>query len=195
MFDFLRGRLASKAPTEVVIDCGGVGYLLQISLNTFGALPEDGEVQLWVQPVYTETAQRLYGFATEIERTVFRLVQGVKGIGPTLALNLMSHDRPEQMVARLRTGEVTALTRVKGIGKKTAERLLVELKDRLPAQGSETSRPNLESVLIQALTSLGLNASEADTRCRRTLEQYPDENSVEVLLRHCLQEGVRAAGR
>lgn len=198
MFEYLNGTLVQKAPTEVVVDCGGVGYLLHVSLTTFSQLGEPpAEVKLFVHPHYAENVQRLYGFFTAEERTLYRLVQGVRGIGPALALNLLSHERPELLVERLRSGDVTALTRVKGVGRKTAERLLVELKDRLPAMTEllPGTPSHLQQTLVQALVSLGLNPSEAVQRSQRALEAQSGEADLEILLRLCLQDGARGAGR
>lgn len=194
MFDYLAGTLAKKAPTEVVVDCGGVGYLVHVSLHTSAALPAAGPVKLLVHVHQSENGQKLFGFWAELERSLFRLFQGVRGVGPTLAMNLLSHGAPEELVARLRAGDVKELTRIRGIGRKTAERLLVELKDRLPEVGAHPGpRRRREDVLAQALVSLGLTPAEAGERALRVLKEAPDEERLEVLLRACLREGGRSA--
>ena len=193
MFEFLRGELARKAPTEAVLDVGGVGYLVSISLQCFTALPERGPVKLLVHVHTSDAGTRLFGFLEEGERTLFRMLQSVRGVGPGVALTLLSHEPPAALSARIHGGDVKGLTRLKGIGTKTAERLVLELKDKLVALPGAIEAASDERVLIQALESLGVDAPEAASRARKTLEALPQERRVEILLRHALQ--ARAAGR
>ena len=196
MFEYLAGELTRKSPTEVVVECAGVGYCVHISLNTFTALPERGSVRLYVHPHYAENNQRLFGFADEEERTLFRLLHGVRGIGPVLALSLLSHEPVAALVQRLRAGDVSGLTRVKGVGRKTAERLLVELRDRLEvALPAVSATPDQEHPLRQALESLGLTPAEAGTRARQVLAEAGAETELGELLRQALQAGSRSASR
>ena len=192
MFEYFAGNLVHRAPTEVVVDCGGVGYLLLISLNTYAALPERGPVKLLAHGHYGENVRRLYGFATAEERALFRLLQGVRGVGPGLAMALLSHETPERLKELLQAGEVTRLTRVKGVGRKTAERLVVELKDRLPQVAASVGAGDLEAVLSRALVTLGLTPSEAERRARETLRESGKEDRLEVLLRSALRASSRA---
>ena len=194
MFEYLAGELTRKTPTEAVVECAGVGYRLSISLQTFSALVDSGPVRLLTHAHYSENDQRLYGFATDSERKLFRLLQGVRGIGPALAMTVLSHESSEQIVQRLKSGDVTGLTRIKGIGRKTAERLLVELKDRLPQLTSAPiGDPSLESIVQQALGNLGVTPSEAADRARQVLAAHPGEQRVEVLLREALRQDARSA--
>lgn len=202
MIEYLSGELTRKSPTEVVVECGGVGYAVQVSLNTYAALPRgrDGAaVRLLIHPHYGENVQRLYGFHAEQERALFRLLQSVRGVGPSLALALLSHEPVDSLLHRLRAGDITGLTRVKGVGRKTAERLMVELRDRLPEVTGTTLDPSApasdrQQMLVQALASLGLTPSESEERARRVLDQAPADARIEELLRRALHQGARAAG-
>ena len=196
MFEYLEGRLIEKTATSAVIDCGGVGYRLHISLETSAALPSSGPVKLLVHPYYSESDQRLYGFATTAERELYRLLQGVRGVGPSVAMAILSHEPPERLIARLQAGDLTGLTRIKGIGKKTAERLLLELKDALASlgAGAATAAPPMEDTLARALENLGLGAAEARQRSRTVVRDHPDEHRVEELLRRALRRDGPDAG-
>ncbi len=188
MIEYLEGNLARKSTTEVVVDCGGVAYLVHVSLNTTSQLPASGSVKVLIHTHFSDNGQRLYGFSSESERSLFRILQGVRGVGPALALTLLSHEPADRLLGRLRDGDVNGLTRVKGIGRKTAERLLVELRDRLgalgPSFGGDQAR---ENALVQGLMSLGLNEAEAATRARRVLRDATPEAELDELLRRALQ--------
>jgi Holliday junction DNA helicase RuvA len=193
VFEFLDGELARKTPTEAVVDVNGVGYLLSISLQCFTALPERGRVKLLVHVHTTESGSRLVGFIDERERSMFRLLQSVGGIGPNVALALLSHEMPAALAARIRAGDVKGLTRIKGIGTKTAERLVLELKDKVVAEPGAIAVADQEQLLVQALESLGLDPADATARAKAAAKALPKEERVEVLLRHALR--ARAAGK
>ena len=130
----LRGRLASKEPHRIIVDVGGVGYLVLIPLSTFYRLPEvPAEVMLHTFTHVREDAIQLFGFHTRDEQTLFELLQGVSGIGPRLATNILSGISVDDLVAALSQGDVTRLRAVPGVGKKLAERLVLELRERPPA--------------------------------------------------------------
>jgi Holliday junction DNA helicase RuvA len=195
MIEFLAGTVHHRSPGEVVIECGGVGYGVHTSLNTFSELPDRGPVHLLIHHHFSESSQRLFGFLDESERALFRLLQGVRGIGPALALTLLSHEPPDALVARLKSGDVTGLTRIKGVGRKTAERLLVELRDRLSELAASSGRAatNQEVVLVQAMTNLGIPPSESELRARRVLAEAPGE-PIEELLRLALKSTPQSRG-
>jgi Holliday junction DNA helicase RuvA len=193
VFDHLRGEIVRKTPTEAVIDVQGVGYLVTISLKCFESLPASGPATLWVHVHSSESGTRLYGFVEQEERALFRMLQGVRGVGPGVARTLLSHEAPSQLAARIRAGDVKGLMRMKGIGTKTAERLVVELRDRLGRGIAATGTEPVEQVLGQALMSLGLDESEAARRARAVVETLPGESRVEVLLREALR--ARSAAR
>lgn len=193
MFDFLQGELARKGPTDAVVAVNGVGYLLSISVQSYAALPAQGAVKLLVHVHSNDSGTRLFGFVDERERAFFRLLIGVSGIGPMLALTLLSHEQPPAIAARIKAGDVKGLTRIKGIGTKTAERLILELKDKVVAEPGAVEIADQERLLIQALSSLGLEPVDAAARARATLKAHPSEKQVEQLLRHALQARVAGA--
>ncbi len=193
MFDFLRGEVARKSPGEVVVDVHGVGYLLSISAQCYAALPTRGAATLLVHVHTNDSGTRLFGFVDEQERLLFRQLQGVRGIGPSVALTLLSHETPDALAGRIRAGDVKGLTRIKGIGTKTAERLVLELKDVVAPGLIATLPASQEDSLLRALQSLGLDSGEALARTRAVLAQHPADASLEVLLRAALKS--RSAGR
>ncbi|MFA5026529.1 MAG: Holliday junction branch migration protein RuvA [Candidatus Methylomirabilota bacterium] len=167
----LRGRLLAKEPHRVVVEVGGVGYQVFVPLSTFYRLPEvSGEVSLFTHTHVREDALQLFGFSSRDEQTLFELLQGVSGIGPRLATNILSGISVEELVPALSDGNVARLRAVPGVGKKLAERLVVELREKaasaLTAAGSPApplaagTDPTLEDV-ISALVNLGCNRKEA----------------------------------
>ncbi len=172
MYESIRGRLVSKAPGHAVVETGGLGFRVLVPLSTFERLPASGaEASLWTHLVVREDDWRLFGFATEEERALFRACLGVSGVGPATALALLSGMSARDLRVAVVSGDVTALTRVKGIGKKTAERLVVDLKDAFAAESSVALEPALQTGIpadaVAALVALGIDPSEAAARVRR----------------------------
>ncbi|MFM8387245.1 MAG: Holliday junction branch migration protein RuvA [Planctomycetia bacterium] len=168
MFDSIHGRVLVREPARVVLEAAGLGYLLHVPLGTFDALPAvGGEARLLLHLVVREDEWRLYGFATGREREAFRDLLRVSGVGPALALVLLSGLGHEALVDAVRSGDVRALVRVKGVGKKTAERVVVELKERWAAGAGEPVLPAPQGVAgdaLRALVALGLEPAEAARR-------------------------------
>ena len=187
MFDFLEGDLARRAPNEAVVACGGVGYLAAISLESFKALPEHGRVRLLIHVHTSDAGVRLFGFVEERERLLFRKLISVSGVGPALALTLLSNLPPAELAIRIVEGDVKTLTRIKGIGTKTAERLILELKDKLTVEPGIAATSAPEQLLEQALESLGLDGSEAAALARATVKGSVGETRLELLLRTALR--------
>jgi holliday junction DNA helicase RuvA len=166
----LHGRLTGKESHRIIVDVGGVGYLVHIPLSTFYRLPEPpGEISLHVFTHVREDAIQLFGFHTRDEQTLFELLQGVSGIGPRLAINILSGIAVEELVLALSGGDVVRLRAVPGVGKKLAERLVVELREKAagtalagaaPAAPPAASDRLLEDV-VSALLNLGCNRKEA----------------------------------
>ncbi len=182
MFESIRGPLVLKEPARCVAEAGGLGYTINISLSTYEDLPRQGEEAfLYLHPVVREDGWRLFGFSRSDEREVFRDLLRVNGVGPLMALSLLSGFRPKELAATVGQGDVRSLTRVKGIGKKTAERILVELKDRwsdvaaaagvIDGSGAETTAAG---DAVQALQALGLDGLEAQQRVKKILAKEPD---------------------
>jgi Holliday junction DNA helicase RuvA len=167
MIGRLTGRLASKAPDRVLLDVGGVGYLVHIPLSTFYELPEaEDPASLWVHTHVREDTLALYGFLTERERALFLLLLGVAGIGPKVALTVLSGIPPAELVEALRRQDVRRLVAVPGVGKKTAERMVLELAEK--AAGFTVEAPSGAPVavsaddVISALVNLGYRRAEAE---------------------------------
>jgi holliday junction DNA helicase RuvA len=130
MIALLTGKIAHKSPDHIILDVHGVGYRVMIPFSTYYELPEDGEVSLHIHTSVREDAIHLYGFRTRLEKTFFQLLIGVSGVGPKLARDILSNIQPAALAQALATGDVLKLSSIPGIGKKTAERLILELKDK-----------------------------------------------------------------
>jgi len=161
----LQGRLLEKSPPLIVIDCNGVGYEVEVPMSTFYNLPELGQpVQILTHMVVREDAQLLYGFGSEQEKNTFKQLLKVNGIGAKSALSILSGVSVNELMLAVSQQEVSLLTRIPGIGKKTAERLLLELKDKFVLTGSTSAQPSAKAAtddILNALVALGYNEREA----------------------------------
>jgi Holliday junction DNA helicase RuvA len=192
----LRGRLVRKSPPALIVDVNGVGYELEAPMSTFYRLPEVGsEVELHTHLVVREDAHLLYGFATEDERRLFRDLLRVTGIGPKIGLALLSGIDVETFMRCVEAQDVDALTRIPGIGRKTAERLLIEMRDRIRALGQlpSASRPvdaaaSARTEAYAALVALGYRPVEV-TRLLKSVES--EGAGTEELIRRALQAAAR----
>ena len=195
MIGHLRGRLVRKAPPALIIDVNGVGYELEAPMSTFYRLPEVGaEVVLNTHLVVREDAQLLYGFATEDERRLFRDLLRVTGIGPKIGLALLSGIDVETFMRCVEAEDAEALTRIPGIGRKTAERLLVEMRDRiralgqLPPAAAKSASGGARAEAFAALVALGYRPVEVN----RLLQGVEQEGAgTEELIRRALQAAAR----
>jgi Holliday junction DNA helicase RuvA len=196
MIGSLRGRITSKSPPQLTVEVGGIGYELEAPMSTFFHLPATGEeVKLLTHFVVREDAQLLYGFATEDERRLFRNLLKVSGIGPKIGLALLSGISVEAFAMCVKSQDVAALIRVPGIGRKTAERLLIEMKDRIaPVDGTAADTvvvradASPETEAFGALVALGYRPAEA-TRLLKSAG--PGTHSTEELIRRALQAAAR----
>lgn len=161
----LNGRLLEKSPPLIVVNCHGVGYEVEVPMSTFYNLPELGQpVQLLTHMVVREDAQLLYGFGSEQEKNTFKQLLKVNGIGAKSALSILSGVSVNDLMLAVSQQEVSMLTRVPGVGKKTAERLLLELKDKFVVTGSTSAQPVAKAAtddILNALVALGYNEREA----------------------------------
>lgn len=198
MIAHLAGTLLEKQVQRLVVDVGGVGYEVLVPLSTFYAVGEPGDrVSLGIYTRVTDEAIQLYGFLTPLERTLFERLIAVNGVGPKLALAVLSGIEPGELVRAVRQGDVGRLTRTPGIGKKTAERLVLELKDRLPA-GLETAAdvaPPREADAVRddvlsALVNLGYQRHAVE-KTVETVMRRTDVRTFEPLLRDILRELAR----
>jgi Holliday junction DNA helicase RuvA len=195
MIGSVRGRIASKTPPQLTVEVGGLGYELEAPMSTFFLLPSVGEeVRLLTHLVVREDAHILYAFATENERRLFRSLIKVSGVGPKIALALLSGISVEAFALCVQNEDIAALTRVPGIGRKTAERLVVEMRDRLgPATDpafiatASAPAPNPEAEAFGALVALGYRPAEA-TRLLKAAG--PGTHSTEELIRRALQGAI-----
>lgn len=192
MIALVRGELAYKSVDHVIVDTGGVGYRLFIPLSTFYALPDNGTVRLLVHTHVREEALQLYGFLTAAEKEMFALLIGITGVGPKLAINILSHIPVADLQAAILTGDVKRLAALPGIGKKTAERLVLELKDKPGATGGvpgsepptavAAGRPAADPLadVLSALVNLGYKEAQA-RKVLETLEIAPGTSMEEIL--------------
>ena len=191
MIGQLRGALIDKRPNQVVIDVNGVGYQVQIPLSTFAALGAlHAETTLLIHTHLREDQIALYGFLTARERQCFELLISASGVGPSLALKILSGMSLEELVPAIRKGDVVQLKRIPGVGQKTAERMVVELRDKLAAidvseSGKPVTRTQVESDVTSALVNLGYDARAVE----KTIELVRGQNSdFDALLKAALQK-------
>lgn len=191
MIGLLRGKLMEKRPNQVLLDVGGVGYLVQIPLSTFaglGALHE--EATLLIHTHVREDQLALYGFVTAREKRCFELLISASGVGPSLALKILSGMGLEELVPAIRQGDLAQLVRIPGVGRKTAERMVVELRDKLvavevPEAGKPATRSQLEADVASALVNLGYDARSVEKAVEKARADAGAD--FEKLLRASLQ--------
>ena len=185
----LNGKLIEKNPTELIIECGGVGYSVRISLNSFSALGSDEHVKIYTQFIVREDAQILYGFMDKVEREMFNHLISVSGIGPNTAMIMLSSLIPEEIAAAIQTEDVRTIQGIKGIGVKTAQRVIIDLKDKMLKM--EFSSENLFVTnntnrfdALTALASLGFDRKAAEKAIDKI---STGEESVEQLIKEALK--------
>lgn len=198
MYAYVSGTLADKQPTEVLIEAGGIGYRLLIPTSSFERLPAVGQpAKLVTTFVVREDAMTLYGFATEPERTAFETLTAVSGVGPKLALAALSAMSPSELRDTVVAGDAALLTRIPGVGKRTAERLIVELRDKFAGLdgldtgstlGGDGAASEARADARSGLEALGLSRAEAEKRLRKVLRAHPGTQSAEDLIRLALRE-------
>ncbi len=194
MFAHLRGTLLEKHPNQAIVEAGGVGYDVIIAVPTFTKLPDVGaEVRLRIHTHVREDALALYGFLSQDEKTLFEKLISVSGIGPTLAVKILSGLATADLIAHIRRSEVEKLVRIPGVGKKTAERMVLELKDKLPAGvGTEPAQaqPSLDAIdqdVLSALLNLGCARPAAEAAVRKAKAAAGADSSFEPLFRRALE--------
>jgi Holliday junction DNA helicase RuvA len=187
MIAYLRGRLLEKRPNQVIVDVNGVGYDLQIPISTFSQLGDDGaEVRLYIYTHVREDTLALYGFLTHQEKAMFERLISVSGIGPRLAVTLLSGMDAEELATAIRRGEVQRLVRVPGVGRKTAERLVVELRDKLgPLEAAAPEPAGIDAEVISALLNLGCARPQAEAAVEKARKNGAPE-AFEPLFRAAL---------
>jgi len=201
MISHLCGKIVQKSPTEVVVDVNGVGYLVNVSITTAELLREsDGTVTVLTHLHVREDLLQLYGFATETERDLFRLLISVSGIGPKMAQGILSGIRPSELHEAIIHGNIAALTSISGIGRKTAERIILELKTKLGkmefteiTEAVPTSiQLKTRSEALVALMSLGYARNVAERALRAALhESHGSESTIEELIKKALKHAAK----
>jgi Holliday junction DNA helicase RuvA len=191
MIGLLRGKLLEKRPNQVLLDVGGVGYQVQIPLSTFAGLGAlHAEATLLIHTHLREDQLSLYGFVTAREKHCFELLLSASGVGPSLALKILSGMNIEALVPAIRKGDLVQLVRIPGVGKKTAERIVVELRDKLaavdvPGAGKPATRSQLESDVASALVNLGYDDRSVESAIGKS--RGAGSADFETLLRASLQ--------
>jgi Holliday junction DNA helicase RuvA len=186
MFHHFVGRVIEKSPAHIVLECGGVGYYLNISLTTFGQIGEAKEVKLLTHAVYREDAQLLFGFHTGVERDVFLLLLSVSGVGANTARMILSALRPNEAIQAISNGDSGTLQRIKGIGAKTAQRIVIDLRDKvggvatIKGSGDEPAS-SVRAEAIQALIVLGFSRSIVERIVSSILSKDGDHDLEDVL--------------
>lgn len=197
MFNYISGKLVSKNPTNIVVDVNGVGYQLNISLNTFQKLPEvESDVKVFTVLIPREDSIQLYGFYDEDEKFMFDQLLSISGIGPKVAQSILSGISPDELREFIVQGNSLALTHIPGVGKKTAERMIVELKDKLTkiSPPEKIISKDIEDIRIQAyqaLITLGYQKQIAEKAIRVALNEInsnKEELTIENLIKKSLKE-------
>ncbi|NRR90862.1 Holliday junction branch migration protein RuvA [Winogradskyella undariae] len=191
MITHIEGKLVEKNPTDVVIDCNGVGYFINISLHTFSQIPSNEKLRLYTYLLVREDSHSLYGFSSKVEREIFKLLISVSGIGANTARTMLSSLSPDQVKEGIASEDVALIQSVKGIGIKTAQRVIIDLKDKvLKVFGMEElslaqSNTDKEEAL-SALEVLGFNKKQSEKVVEKILKAQPDAQ-VEQIIKEALK--------
>jgi Holliday junction DNA helicase RuvA len=186
MIGYLSGKIISCKPTKILLDVNGVGYTVSISVNTFENIVEKENVSLYIHTNVKEDSISLYGFFSEAEKEMFELLISISGIGPKLALGLLSGIQTDDLKNAIQTNDVMRITAVPGIGKKIAERLVLELKSKVDQISDENKRAipfSIKNEAVAALTTLGYNPRLAEKAVRDILSVSPDLSLEELIKR------------
>lgn len=192
MYDYFNGKLVFKAPTHVILEVGGIGYHIHISLTTFAQIKDKEDCKLYVSFQVREDSQTLYGFATETERQMFNHLISVPGIGPSTGRMMLSSITPEEIQSAIINGELKVIQQIKGIGPKSAQRLVLELQDKLRKQGPDALIPlvlakkSVPEEALSALLMLGFSKAQAD-KVLNTLVAENLDRTVEQLIKDALK--------
>jgi holliday junction DNA helicase RuvA len=191
MITQIKGRLVEKTPTYVVVDCSGVGYLLHISLQTFSAIPDSEAITLYSHLSVKEDAHTLYGFIDKTEREIFRLLISVSGVGPSIARTMLSSMSSEEIQQAIASENIAVIQSVKGIGVKTAQRVIIDLKDKIlktfdMERISITQNNTNKDEALSALEVLGFNRKQSEKVLNTLLKENQDA-SVELLIKGALK--------
>ena len=192
MITHVQGKLVEKTPTSVIIDVNGIGYLINISLNTFSSIPDKENLKLYTHPQIKEDSHSLFGFYSLKEREIFRLLISVSGIGASTARTMLSSLTPDQIISGISNGDAPMIQSVKGIGLKTSQRVIIELKDKvlkiydLDDQISFQNNNTTKDEALSALEVLGINKKSSEKLIDKIIIDSP-EASVEFIIKEALK--------
>ena len=191
MITHIKGRLVEKSPTSVVIECNGIGYMINISLNTFSQIPDNENLKLFTHLQVKEDSHTLYGFFSIKERQIFRLLISVNGIGPSIARTMLSSISPDQIIEAISRENVSLIQSVKGIGSKTAQRVIIDLHDKILKvyeldEGFNSSNNTNKEEALSALEVLGINKKSSERLVDQIVLDNPDV-SVEDIIKETLK--------
>ena len=191
MITHIQGKLIEKNPTDVVIDCNGVGYMLNISLHTFSQIPDQEHLKLYTHLQVKEDSHTLFGFSSLAEREIFRLLISVSGVGASTARTMLSSLTPKQVREGIAVGDVALIQYIKGIGAKTAQRVILDLKDKILKvyDIDELSTPKNNTNKDEALSALdvlGFNKKQSERVVDKIISNQPDA-TVEVIIKQALK--------
>lgn len=193
MYDYFEGKLVEKTPTFAIIDCAGVGYMIHISLNTFSKIKDVEKCKLFTHLAIKEDAHTLYGFYDEYERKIFRLLISVSGVGASTARMILSSLNPEEIQIAIASGDVATLRKVKGIGEKSAQRIIVDLKDKMDKEivlkdFSSSLQNNFKNEALSALVLLGFNKIIAEKAIEKVAKTMDINNiKLETIIKETLK--------
>ncbi len=191
MIAHIQGKLVEKTPTDVVIDCGGVGYHINISLHTYGLIPNSDLIKLFTHQIIKEDSHSLYGFVEKSEREIFKMLLSVSGIGANIARTMLSSIEPKQIIQAIATANLVAIQSIKGIGSKTAQRVILDLKEKvlkiydLNEVSMIQSNTNRDEAL-SALEVLGFVRKMSERVVDKVINENP-EASVEIIIKQALK--------
>ena len=191
MITHIQGKLVEKNPTDVVIDCNGVGYLLNISLHTYSQIPDQENLKLYTYLQVKEDSHTLFGFSSLAEREIFKLLISVSGVGASTARTMLSSLTPKQVREGIAVGDVALIQSIKGIGAKTAQRVILDLKDKVLKiydidEVSVSQNNTNKDEALSALEVLGFNKKQAERAVDKVIATEPDA-SVEVIIKQSLK--------
>ncbi|MFB9056237.1 Holliday junction branch migration protein RuvA [Mariniflexile ostreae] len=192
MITHIQGELVEKNPTDVVIDCNGVGYVLNISLHTYSQIPDQDHLKLYTHLQIKEDGHTLYGFSSTAEREIFKLLISVSGIGPSIARTMLSSLTPKQVREGIATGDVALIQSIKGIGAKTAQRVIIDLKDKILKiydidEVSVSKNNTNKDEALSALEVLGFVKKQAERVVDKIMVSQPEatvENIIKLALKN-----------
>jgi len=192
MFEYISGKLTEKNPSYMIIDNHGIGYYINISLHTFSILKDKKEVKLLIHFVVREDAQILFGFAEEAERTIFRHLISVSGVGANTARMMLSSMQPKEIATAIANGEASLLQKIKGIGAKSAQRIIVDLKDKIIKTNIQSEILSVEyntnkDDALTALVTLGFSKIQAEKTLRKVFAEIEEDAAVEEVIKQALK--------